>query len=837
MNKIRFKGISVEGFGSIVEETYFPLDRGPSVNIINGDVGSGKTTVFSAFVWALYKVNLKGLSSDKLPSWERIRGSKFNGTRVEVVFSCGDFNYKISRHIAYKKATAGITGKDSLMIFKDRSEGFGRETMVDSELNKADQQSYIDGLLGMDSKTFINSVVFGQRMKRIIEASPEEKRQLFESIFDPAGFVSSAKAYAKKRADEIQAELAVLTNKLSELSGKRDSYREVYEHEMLKYSEEVTVRTASLKECRNKKAELKESLDRYQGMLDLCEEYISEYKDSGFEELAKSVEDAVAKVEKSTDKIEAYIQADKSKKLSEYDMAAKKAELSFSKATSVLSEKKSSLKSVELELEYVNKEYEDKRNRLESEFLSTFQNRLDALRYESKTIDGELKNAVSGRDKAASIDLSLNERVARHDMSLESKEHEIAHSSEGTCHVCGSKISSDKYSELSENLKKDLSVIREARESLIKELQDNAKDLNKYEDSVKSLTLDLNKILDSIKALEVERDSKVFDVDDYPELIALSDKMSKIELRKETVVQDVEEATAVVQEKERLLFQARVSYNDLEKGYRFDKSDPEYASIYAELKQSEDRLSTLRSKLLRLEEVKGRYETAVTKKPALKEKVFVANTNLESLNEEIGRLEKDVSKESVDRAKSNLDRSLEEARVVETDAEDKKSVLAKYAWWNSTGFGSNGIKSFMFDSGLALLNERVQKYSDRLGIRLEFSIDLSKPSKPFVTQCYYAGGEASYAELSGGQKSLMDVVTAFALHDVVVGMADVNVLVLDEVFEGLGLKEIEVVFDLIRLKAGTGKTVFVITHTAGIDCINSKSIDVSLDDKGRTVIN
>lgn len=195
---IKFKQIVIEGFGSIRDEIRLDLDR-PGVNIVRGKNGGGKTTIFNALIWCLYGVNLKGLVNSKLPTKAKFRTDSFQGTRVFLVLEKDGKEYSVARHISYKGSTLGLTGGSDLMLFVG--------PVLSNDQHKADVQESIIKLLGIDSNIFINSILFGQRMKRFIEAKPQEKRKIFESIFD-LDYIDAAKA----KADE---ELTKLNNLLS----------------------------------------------------------------------------------------------------------------------------------------------------------------------------------------------------------------------------------------------------------------------------------------------------------------------------------------------------------------------------------------------------------------------------------------------------------------------------------------------------------------------------------------------------------------------------------------------------------------------------------------------
>lgn len=213
---IKFNSIIVEGFGSIGNTLQFPLDR-HGINLIKGRNGAGKTSVFNALAWCAYGTNLKGVTNGNIPTWKNYRPSSFKGTRVALFLTKDNVNYAIVRHLQFKGITFGLKGDNSLMILKgvtpdqlDSTDTFELET---SALFKSNQQEYINQLIGMDYKVFINSILFGQRMTRLISASGTEKRQIFEEIFDTI-WLSQAKDKAKEKHDHLTIEIEQLQSSI-----------------------------------------------------------------------------------------------------------------------------------------------------------------------------------------------------------------------------------------------------------------------------------------------------------------------------------------------------------------------------------------------------------------------------------------------------------------------------------------------------------------------------------------------------------------------------------------------------------------------------------------------
>jgi DNA repair exonuclease SbcCD ATPase subunit len=165
---------------------------------------------------------------------------------------------------------------------------------------------------------------------------------------------------------------------------------------------------------------------------------------------------------------------------------------------------------------------------------------------------------------------------------------------------------------------------------------------------------------------------------------------------------------------------------------------------------------------------------------------------------------------------------------------EKKIEIAK--WWSSKGFSSGGIKAYIFTAMLTQLNQNVKKYGDRLGASLEFSIDLTKASKPFTTVCSLGDKlNKDYKDFSGGEKQKLDIALIFAMHDLISMNTDMNILIMDECFEGLSEDGETAVFDLIRSKAEEGKSIYIITHSAVLDSLYANTIQFE-NKQGNTLI-
>lgn len=166
---------------------------------------------------------------------------------------------------------------------------------------------------------------------------------------------------------------------------------------------------------------------------------------------------------------------------------------------------------------------------------------------------------------------------------------------------------------------------------------------------------------------------------------------------------------------------------------------------------------------------------------------------------------------------------LSSLKSVKSSLEEK---LDDYSWVLSDPLSNNGIKAFLFDSSLQALNDNLERYAEVLGFRISFEVDLDSARKDFVTLIEKDGAISDYDELSGGEKGLVNLTMCLALHETLTLSKDVNLLLLDEVFENLDRDNIELVISLIRTLS-EGKTVFLISHIENLPFGNCKTLEVS----------
>lgn len=243
-------------------------------------------------VWAVYGKNIKGKSD--VNTWEKYRQKNYHGTKVEVYFSKSGKIHKITRCLKYKGEVNGSKGKDRLIYEIDAIEV--------SDKNKNDIQALIVADLGMSYDLFMNSIMFGQGMKRLIQESPSDKKDLFEEIFE-LGYISKAREIAKgyytkslEEYNDIHQKYYSIKEKIQSVQRMLDDLKEQSKH--IKTDISSKIRSLEKKLSMLAKAKKSNELKDTVTQKNLIEQKIQEAKDSQ-RELLNRINDARSKTKVS----------------------------------------------------------------------------------------------------------------------------------------------------------------------------------------------------------------------------------------------------------------------------------------------------------------------------------------------------------------------------------------------------------------------------------------------------------------------------------------------------------------------------------------------------------
>lgn len=216
-------GMEAQGFASLIQPFKFKLNQ-PGLNVIQAENGVGKTTIISCVYWIAYGKSLKGNSS--VETWKKYRPKDYAGVYGKLSFKKDKTKYEIIRCKDFKNDVLGAKGNSRLILLIN-GEDFCKLHSKENR-DKPDVQAEILKILGMSATLFKNSVIFGQKLKRIIDETGPTKKEVFEEAFE-AGYINKGLDKAKKlliakKSDWTHTgnQLTLATEKLEALKSKKE---------------------------------------------------------------------------------------------------------------------------------------------------------------------------------------------------------------------------------------------------------------------------------------------------------------------------------------------------------------------------------------------------------------------------------------------------------------------------------------------------------------------------------------------------------------------------------------------------------------------------------------
>lgn len=201
---LEFGLMEVEGFGSILEAKFNWNKKG--LNIIQAPNGTGKSKFVNALVWCLYGKTLSG----SVEMWDHLRPGNYMGVKVTLYFTVKGLEFKVIRCKDYKGIIEGIKGKNRLVIYED-----GEEVELD---DKGEANNFLQGLIGYSFDLFKNSIIFGQKLKRLVSESGPNKKKLLDEAFEVM-YIAQANKNASSKLQGKKTELStkeILFNNISQ---------------------------------------------------------------------------------------------------------------------------------------------------------------------------------------------------------------------------------------------------------------------------------------------------------------------------------------------------------------------------------------------------------------------------------------------------------------------------------------------------------------------------------------------------------------------------------------------------------------------------------------------
>lgn len=194
---LNFVQVKLLNFMSVAGEETVRLDV-QGLTLVNGKNGAGKSTRYSeAVVWALFGQTIRSLGADEMIN----RDANSCSVVLEIVDPDGNL-YSIRREKSTKTAQT---------LAVERLSASGKAEPVFMGANLAERQKQLENWLGIDYRTFINSVVFGQGLGAFFASgamSDTDRKAIFDRIYGLDEY-DSALVVAQMQASDLKEKLLV----------------------------------------------------------------------------------------------------------------------------------------------------------------------------------------------------------------------------------------------------------------------------------------------------------------------------------------------------------------------------------------------------------------------------------------------------------------------------------------------------------------------------------------------------------------------------------------------------------------------------------------------------
>ena len=183
-----------------------------SIFLITGKTGSGKSTLFDAFVYALYNKTTSGKDIASLRT-----KTADDKTRTTVIFDFELKNklYRVERTLAYtKKGNKNQTsGKVALIEIVDNNENV-------LATKEQDVKEKIEQIIGLDDKQFCQLIILPQsKFKDFLLSKSSEKKETLRSLFNTffyQKFIDKLSSYAKEQDNDYKLKERELITKFDQ---------------------------------------------------------------------------------------------------------------------------------------------------------------------------------------------------------------------------------------------------------------------------------------------------------------------------------------------------------------------------------------------------------------------------------------------------------------------------------------------------------------------------------------------------------------------------------------------------------------------------------------------
>lgn len=194
---------------------------------------------------------------------------------------------------------------------------------------------------------------------------------------------------------------------------------------------------------------------------------------------------------------------------------------------------------------------------------------------------------------------------------------------------------------------------------------------------------------------------------------------------------------------------------------------------------------------------------------------------------------------------NNIKAEEEKLAKAEQEKDELNKKIANYEILATKVFSKEGITSVVLDLITPYLNEHANYYLNKLsGSILTINMNTQKLnanktlSDKFDLQVHNQAGADSYQNCSAGERKRIDIAIAFAIQDLQQDHSNTatNIAIYDECFDGLDSIGCESVIEILKEKAKTIPSIFVITHNETLKPLFDNAIKVTKSKQGISTV-
>lgn len=778
------------------------LDMPENLIGIIGNNGAGKTTIVEAIGWCLYGNRIRRSDKQDIRSQHCDTADECS---VELIFSCGEHEYRILRQLKGKLATA----EAAIYLNADPEPVAVQERGVNE---------YIEQLLNLDYKSFFISVFAKQRdLAALATLQPEERRKSIARLINIESI--------DRARNEVRSDRSTKQARLSGIESSLKNEKELKEQrKQLKLKLQAVVQSKQglnekYKETREELLSIQKGFEKLSELRDLhlqIQARIDKWKSrkGDFEARKKKTEEQIDVIQKAENEL-AYLKP----QLSDYHKVQREKERLDKDSTKFFLIKGKKEEMQRLTQQVTREQFN--LTKLEEELKALADIDKKVVNQDEKIT--QLENQREGMRNKLSHVQGLTVKVKEKGVEIKEKRTQIENlGPDSPCPICTRPLQ-NHYQQVISQFEKELNVLR--------------LEYTDFKESEKKLTQKIAAVDDKIKQEKSLRDGFL-------------------------------QAQEQFRERDRQRNQTRERLNDLIKNQKTLKTEIsavgklEYdENVHHDIKKKLKLLTDLRDKAIKFEEQVKRLPEEQQELKQIANTLNDLNGVISEETEQIQLLGYDEKKfqqtrQQVEKQQRQLDSMKEEIHKVDQEIvriqRDKDHIVSELSLIHQLRQEINQLKEDIvylksLDHHFGIFRQELagrirpliaSRASELLHLTTHGRYSIMELDEDYNIYLYDQTSRFPLARFSGGEQDLANLCLRIAISQVVAersGRSQINFIVLDEIFGSQDEKRKDMILNALQHLSGQFRQIFIITHVEGVKdalpviiAVDEKSIDESV---------